>query len=43
MKKKLIPVLIGSKRHMDLIRAGFRTHHTDGVITWLVYCPEVAS
>jgi len=32
---KLIAVKIGSKRHLELIRLRCRTHHEDGVITWM--------
>jgi hypothetical protein len=32
---KLIAVKIGGKRHLALIKAGYRTHHVDGSVTWL--------
>jgi hypothetical protein len=32
---KLIAVLVGSKKHLELIRAGYRVHHMDGRIAWM--------
>jgi hypothetical protein len=37
MRTRLVPVTIGSKKHIDLVRAGCRTHHVDGNITWLEF------
>ena len=34
---KLEPVRIGSKRHLALIKAGYRVHHVDGVIAWMEF------
>jgi hypothetical protein len=35
MKDRLIAVKIGSARHLKYIRAGYRTHHTDGAVAFL--------
>ena len=34
--RKLVAVRCGSKRHLDLIRAGYRVHHLDGQIVWML-------
>lgn len=36
---KLIAVISGSFKHLTLIKAGWRTHHTDGRLVYMV-APE---
>jgi hypothetical protein len=38
-EKMLIAVLVGSKRHLELINLGYLTHHVDGRIVYLEKAP----
>lgn len=33
--RPLVAAKIGSRKHLHLIRMGYRTHHTDNGITWM--------
>jgi hypothetical protein len=32
----LIAVRIGSSKHLELIRKGYRTHHVNGMVAFLI-------